>query len=67
MKSENLIAKDGKDYQGKYVATNSLKDDDVIADGNNHDAVYAKAKEIGASEPLIVFIPNKMFSFYTCQ
>ncbi len=46
-------------YTGKYVATRSFRNKKVISFGTDPLKVYAKAKKLGAREPVILYIPRK--------
>jgi hypothetical protein len=47
---------DTKKFGGKYVATRSFTDDEVIAFGKDPIEVYNKAVEMGVKDPVIDYI-----------
>jgi len=55
----NVLFDDGDRYGGKYVATRSFEDRTVISSGEDPIKVYNEAKERGADDPVIVYIPEK--------
>jgi hypothetical protein len=59
---DHILVKDSK-YEGKYVAFQSVDDHTIIADGDEPERVMKEAKEKGAKQPLLMFIPNKDMSF----
>ena len=54
----NILIKNGDKYQGKYVATKSIKSKTVISSGTNPLVVLKKARKKGAKHPLISYIPK---------
>jgi hypothetical protein len=58
MKSVMLIENSEK-YRGNFVATRSFKDKKIISHGKNPAKVLKEAKELGADEPVIMFIPKE--------
>jgi hypothetical protein len=62
-----MIAKDSQKYAGKYVATRSFKGQKVIASGDDPVTVFEEAIQIGAKNPVIVFVPVPgMVAVYPC-
>ncbi len=53
------LAKNIENYYGQYVATKSFTDKDVISHGLDPVKVYNEAKETGAMNPFIFFVPDK--------
>jgi hypothetical protein len=53
-----VLINDGKTYGGKYVATKSFTDKEVVASGDTPVAVRDKAASLGFSSPVIFFIPQ---------
>ena len=47
---------DRKKYGGKYIATKSFDDDEIIASGKNLSEVYDEAVKLGAVDPVINFV-----------
>jgi hypothetical protein len=47
---------DRKKFGGKYVATKSFTDTEVIASGKNPIKVYDKAVKMGIKEPVIDYV-----------
>jgi len=58
MKNQLLI-KDTEKYSGKYVAKKSYRHKNVISAGSDPVKVCKKAKEKGADEPVIFYVPEK--------
>lgn len=52
------IIKDSKKYVGKYVATKSFRSNEVICADVDPREVLKCAREQGAKNPVIVFIPT---------
>ena len=59
----NIVINNSSQYQGKYVATRSFKNKKVICSGKDPLKVYNKAIKIGASNPVVTFIPKKGMIF----
>jgi len=57
--SATMLIKDGDKYGGKYVATRSFKDKKVLCAGTDPVKVIQEAKERGAKDPVLVYIPKK--------
>ncbi|MCX5632223.1 MAG: DUF5678 domain-containing protein [Phycisphaerae bacterium] len=55
---KHVLVKDSK-YEGGYVAFTSVTNHTVIAYGSKPEDVMRKAKEAGASHPMIFFVPEK--------
>ena len=55
----NLLLNDGEQYGGKYVALRSFRDKDVISYGDNPVDVYNAAKEKGADDPVVFYVPEE--------
>lgn len=55
----SILVKDGKRYGGKYVATRSFKDKNVISAGSDPVKVIQEAKDKGAKDPVLIYIPIK--------
>jgi len=56
---KTLIKEDGKDYSGKFVATASFNDNEVIAADEDPVKVYDEAREKGHNSPVIFFVHKK--------
>ncbi len=50
---------DRKKYGGKFVATKSFTDTKIIASGTDPLKVYDEAKESGAMNPVIDYVPEE--------
>jgi hypothetical protein len=50
---------DRKKYGGKYIATKSFTDTEIIASGTNPLKVYDEAKKSGAENPVIDYVPKE--------
>jgi hypothetical protein len=50
-------------YEGKYVALRSFRDNTIIAFGEKAHKVASKAIKKGAVEPVIVFIPKPIHKY----
>ena len=60
-----LLVKDSGKYAGKFVATKSFMDKEVITFGYDFDDVYEAAEKKGFEHPVVVFIPeNDMIHIY---
>jgi len=55
----NVLLKDGNKYGGKYVATRSFSNNEVLSSGSDPDKVFDTAKKKGARNPVIFFVPKK--------
>jgi|WetSurMetagenome_2_1015567.scaffolds.fasta_scaffold1127154_1 hypothetical protein len=51
-----LIPEEG--YEGKGVALRSISDRTVVASGDDPETVMQMARDRGASNPVIFFVPN---------
>lgn len=56
---DHVLLKDGEKYSGQYVATKSFKDRKVISYGDDPSKVFNEAKEKGAKEPVVFYVPKK--------
>lgn len=54
-----ILVKDSKRYGGKYVAIRSVKNKEVLSSGKDPSKVYDKAKDKGAKDPIIFYVPKK--------
>jgi hypothetical protein len=52
------LVKNGEKYRGKFVATGSCNDTNVIASGIDPQKVIAKAETLCES-PVVFFVPKK--------
>lgn len=59
-----LIKEDGTDYSGKFVATKSFNDKEVVASGRKASSVIRKAKKKGYDSPVIFFVPKRIPYIY---
>lgn len=55
----NELVKNSEKYCGKWVATKSFWDNDVVCSGRNPKVVYVKAKRAGLVSPIVLYIPEK--------
>lgn len=46
-------------YGGKYVATRTFTDKDVVSSGDDPVKVYDEAKRKGADDPVVFYVPKK--------
>jgi len=58
MAAKRLI-RGGKKYVGKFVATKTFNDRNVVASGKNPNDVIARAAKKGCESPVIFFVPDK--------
>jgi hypothetical protein len=66
--SAKMLVKNGKKYSGKYVATRSFKDKNVLCAGTDPVKVIQEAKKRGAQDPVLVYVPKKgMIHIYPCR
>lgn len=54
-----ILLKDGSKYDGKYVATRSFKNNEVLSSGSDPAKVFNNAKKKGARNPVIFYVPKK--------
>jgi len=54
-----VMVKDGRKYGGKYIATRSFKNKKVLCAGTDPVKVIREAKEMGAKDPVLVFVPKE--------
>lgn len=59
---ENVLVNDAEKYGGKYVATKSFTDKEVICSGDDLNSVHNHAKEKGIDNPVVFFVPKKGIS-----
>jgi hypothetical protein len=60
-----LMVKDSEKYAGKYVATKSFMNKEVITFGSDFNDVYDAAEKKGFKNPVVVFIPeNNLIHIY---
>jgi hypothetical protein len=55
--SKNHVLVSEKKYEGKYVALESFSNYRVVASGDDPAQVTKLAEEMGASQPVVLFIP----------
>lgn len=55
-KPQTLVTE--RKYQGKYIAYRSLDDRKIVASSTNAGRAMTAARKKGASEPIVVFVPN---------
>ena len=55
----STLVKDNEKYEGKYVATESFKNEMTISLGRDSMEVFREAKEKGIDEPAISFDSKK--------
>ncbi len=46
-------------YSGKYVATKTFEDKDVISFGDDPVKVFNEAKKTGDEDPVVFYVPEK--------
>jgi hypothetical protein len=51
-----LTIKDSEKYAGKYVATKSFQDNEVVTSGESLIEVHKAAKAKGVSDPVIFYV-----------
>lgn len=56
---ENILIKDPAKYSGRYVATRSLKNKEVLSSGKDPVKVFERAKAKGARDPVVFYVPKK--------
>ena len=61
MAEDVLVAEDK--YDGKYVALRSFTDREVVASGSDPVAVMNAAKDRGAANPVLFFVPKRDMTF----
>jgi hypothetical protein len=60
-----LLLKDGGKYAGKYVATRTFDDSEVVSSGDDPRKVKDEASKKGVDDPVIFYVPKKgMVSIY---
>jgi len=55
----NILVKNAEKYGGKYVATRSFKNKNVLSSGDDPTKVFNEAKSKGAKDPVIFYVPEK--------
>lgn len=45
-------------YSGKYVATRSFVDKNVVSFGDDPVKVYNETKKLGADDPVVFYVPE---------
>jgi hypothetical protein len=55
----NVLVNDFQKFSGKYVATRSFTDKDVVASGKDPLKVMEDAKKKGIEDPVVFFVPRK--------
>ena len=53
------LVKNSKKYGGKYVATKSFTDKNVVISGDSIAKVYKEAENKGIKDPVVFYIPKK--------
>ncbi|HBR17112.1 MAG: hypothetical protein A3G39_04230 [Deltaproteobacteria bacterium RIFCSPLOWO2_12_FULL_43_16] len=62
-----VLVNDIEKYGGKYVATRSFTNSDVVASGDDMVKVYNEAKDKGIDDPVVFYVPEKdMVYIYLC-
>lgn len=54
---------DNEEYQGKYVALRSFSDNTVLSSGDKPEKVMDAARETGAEEPVIIYVPKRDMTY----
>ncbi|OGW57934.1 MAG: hypothetical protein A3D21_00280 [Nitrospirae bacterium RIFCSPHIGHO2_02_FULL_42_12] len=63
----NILVKDIEKYEGKYVATKTFLDKDVICSGDDPVKVYNEAQNKGSDDPVIFYVPKRdVVHIYSC-
>ena len=55
----NVLINNAELYDGKYVATRSFIDKDVVCSGDDAVQVYNEAQKAGVKDPVVFYIPEK--------
>ena len=55
----NVLIKESGAFEGKFVATRSFKDKEVISSGLDPAKVCDEARKKGISDPVVFFVPHK--------
>ncbi len=55
----NILVNEVELYDGKYVATKSFLEKDVVCYGDDPVKVYNEAREAGVDDPVVFYIPEK--------
>lgn len=62
-----VLVNDIDRYGGRYVATRSFKDNDVVTSGDDPVTVYNDARGKGIDEPVVFYVPQKdVIYIYPC-
>ena len=48
-----------KKNSGKYIATRSFKNKEIVSSGKNPEKVFFDAKRKGVRNPVLIYIPPK--------
>ena len=63
-----VLVNDIEKYSGKYVATRTFADKNVISFGDDPVKVFHDAKKAGANDPVVFYVPEKdTVHIYLCQ
>ncbi|MFQ5442694.1 MAG: DUF5678 domain-containing protein, partial [Thermodesulfobacteriota bacterium] len=54
----NVLINNPELYDGKYVATRSFLDKDVVCFGDDPVEVYNRAMETGVEDPVVFYVPE---------
>ncbi len=54
-----VLINDAGKYSGKYVATRTFLDKDVISSEDSPEKVYNEAKSKGVKDPVVFYVPFK--------
>lgn len=57
--ANNVLVKDVEKYSGLFVATLSFTSKDVISSGKDVNSVLEDAKQKGANDPVVFFVPER--------
>lgn len=55
----SVLLKDGNKYGGKYVATRSFSNSEVLSSGADPAKVLERARKKGARDPVVFYVPVK--------
>lgn len=63
-----VLVNDIDRYGGKYVATKTFLDKDVVSSGDDPVKVFNDAKSHGADDSVLIYVPEKdIIHIYPCQ
>ena len=54
-----VLVRNSEKYSGKYVATRTFQDKEVVVSGTDPAKVFNDAKKRGVEDPVVFYVPEK--------